>query len=92
MKCLLPLLLLTLAACQPASPSLWHHGQSDYVICLAPDASESEVKAAEVLQDYLAQAGGVELPIVRDSSDATHRIFLGSAFQRETLSEASVHY
>lgn len=45
-------------------------GRSKYAICLSPQASPSEKRAAAELQTYLEQMTGVRLPIV---SDRRHR-------------------
>lgn len=94
MKKLVPFLLLSLScfACQESSLTLWSQGHSDYVIYLSADATEPEVKAAEILQTYLARSSEVKLPIVQDSSQSDYRIFMGTDFQLEETAESSVHY
>ena len=47
-------------------------------IVVAQDAIESEVFAAEELRQFLGQAGGAELPVVRESDRPNRHIFVGA--------------
>src|SRR5580700_6828990 len=57
-------LLCALAVgCFAANPRLVENGKSKYSIVIAPDASQSERRAAEELQKFLEQMSGARLPI-----------------------------
>lgn len=61
---------------------------SKYRIVIPSSPSEHELKAADVLQDYLLQISGAALPIIKaGKSDYAHEIILG---QNERLDELNI--
>lgn len=62
------------------------NGVSNYEIVFMGEATESEYTSAELLQDYLQQISGTNLPIVDESSQTQgkHKIYLGN-IQEEQL-------
>ena len=62
------------ASAQPAGVNL--AAMADWDIVIAAGASVSEVYAAREFQQYFHQAGGPELPIVRQSQRADRHVFI----------------
>ena len=60
-----------------ASNVLFKNGKSKYQIAISADASSSEQTAAEELQAYIKQIGGVELPITNSLNSNGPKIFVG---------------
>ena len=60
-----------------ASNVLFKNGKSKYQIAISAEASSSEQTAAEELQAYIKQIGGVELPITNSLSSNAPKIFVG---------------
>lgn len=56
---------------------LFDNGKSDYAIVLAPDASKTEIKAAEELQYYTMKISGVKLPLIKQDTRPTKQIVIG---------------
>ena len=83
--------LLAISCCLPPSLQaaelvLADHGQSDYRIVIADNASPSTRYAAAELQMFLAQISGVKLPIAGDrEGPAAHEIILGQSGRLEKL-------
>jgi hypothetical protein len=49
--------------------TMFHDGQTEYVIAIGENASQAEQAAAGVLQDYLSEISGARLPIVDTHAD-----------------------
>lgn len=73
------LTIFTVFACVPHKNTLFSEGKSDYSIVLCDNASASEQTAAEELQSYLQQIGGVTLPIIgcKQLAEGQKHIFVG---------------
>lgn len=86
------LLVLILASCKMDGISLVHQGQSDYEIVFMGDASENQYKSAEILQQYLRDISGVELPLVDESSQDTkkNQLFVGNILDKNLGKEEIV--
>lgn len=89
---LLSLLTVLFTSCQSSSSiSLVSGGNSDYTITLAENADDLEVKAAEVLQDYLHQISGVELAISKENGPGK-KILIGQSEEAEKLDKNTITY
>ncbi|MFQ7112397.1 DUF4838 domain-containing protein [Hallella bergensis] len=81
MKYALLTLFLVLMRCTSSFAAgerwLFNDGHSDYDIVVAPEASISELKAAEDLKDYLKQVGNVEVAISRSLNGTGAHIYIG---------------
>lgn len=88
MKILPPLFFLGILSsffptCQTStSITLIHAGLSDYTITLPTNPDTFEIKAAEVLKDYLQQISGVDLIIAKEAAEGK-MIWIGQAAQLE---------
>lgn len=73
------LILIALLCCQMKANAayLFKNGHSDYDIVLSSLASPTEKKAAQELQQYIAEISGVTLPMSQKSS-AKYHIFIGN--------------
>jgi len=56
---------------------LFKDGHSDYDIVISNQASATEIKAANELQDYVRQIGNVVLPISRNPNAAGQHVYIG---------------
>ena len=66
--------------------TLVHDGRSKYSIVLAPDASPSEQRGAEELQQFIQQISGARLPITTDPAGAgDHAILVGKSPALDSL-------
>lgn len=69
-----------LFSCQEGPLLLADRGQSDYVIVVSPEATESEQHAAREFSRLLALSSGVTLPVVLDTeSSRRHEIRIGAS-------------
>ena len=86
------LALSTLFSCQ-SSPSikLVDNGQSEYTINILEQATKSEIKAAEVLQNYLQQISGAELAIMKGQTEGK-KIVIGQIGEAENTQESTISY
>lgn len=88
----LGILTITLFSCQSSSSIfLVNNGQSEYTITLAEQASDPEIRAAEVLKDYLQQISGAELAISKGEVDGK-KIFIGQIEEPENSQKSTVSY
>lgn len=78
------LFLIILSTMNSFSLTLIESGKSSYVIVLARNPAKHELKAAQVLQQYLQEISGVLIPIKDDStSESPFEIVLGSTQRTE---------
>jgi len=76
-KTILYVCLLVFYACDPSNPvKLVSNGKSDYVIVIPLDPNKQEQRAAAMLQDYLQQVSGCNLPVVNRVENGTKGIFI----------------
>lgn len=73
-----------LFSCQEGPLLLADQGQSDYVIVVSPEATESEQHAAREFSRLLALSSGVTLPVVLDTeSSRRHEIRIGASLRTD---------
>ena len=85
-------LAIMLFSCQSSSSiTLVHNGHSEYTITLAEQASAQEIKAAEVLKEYLQQISGAEFAITKAEVTAKN-IQIGLADETKDFQEGTVSY
>ncbi len=67
-------------SCTEDRLQIFDNGKSDYEIVVLGEATESQYRSAELLQEYLQKISGVALDIVDESSqDASkHKIYVGN--------------
>lgn len=86
------LALSTLFSCQSApSIKLVDNGQSEYTINILEQATKSELKAAEVLQNYLQQISGAELAIMKGETEGK-KIVIGQIGEAENTQKSTISY
>ncbi|MBQ6474345.1 MAG: DUF4838 domain-containing protein [Victivallales bacterium] len=73
------LLLLCWIAMRCSALPLFSKGQSDWRMEVSPEASATELYAAEELRTYLQKIGGVELPLGRQVTGRPRTIAIGTA-------------
>lgn len=72
-------LFIVLNSMHSFSLTLVEHGKSLYTIIVSVNAGKSDLKAAEVLQQYLQKMSGVLIPVKDDSSpEGPYEILVGS--------------
>ncbi len=72
-------MLILLSAMNSFSLTLVENGKSLYTIIVSGNAGKSDLKAAEVLQQYIREMSGVLIPVKDDSnSESPFEILLGS--------------
>lgn len=69
--------LLGLWTMMQTGNAIFRDGESEYVIYVDADASQTEQVAAEELQHYLHEIGSVELPITSDNTIKNPKIVVG---------------
>ena len=82
MKCrkfLLALAVALVSICPVMAGKLFKAGKSRYAIVVAKDASQSELTAAEELQEYIYKISGAKLTLISEDKAAEHKryIFVG---------------
>ncbi|WP_034040520.1 DUF4838 domain-containing protein [Wocania ichthyoenteri] len=89
LKCLLIVFLIS--SCEDKNITLIKNSVSDYEIVFLGEATKSEYKSAEILQNYLQKISGVSLDIVDESSQNTnkHKIYVGNVLG-EALSQHQI--
>ncbi|RYD57604.1 MAG: DUF4838 domain-containing protein [Sphingobacteriales bacterium] len=65
---------------------LIRNNRSDYSIILSEEPTKEERRAADILQEHILKATKVKLPIVTESQETKHGIYLGNT-ERYTVSE-----
>ncbi|MCK0188349.1 DUF4838 domain-containing protein [Arenibacter sp. F20364] len=74
------LILSILTSCEKDGIELVRDGQSDYEIVFMGSATEGQYKSAEILQKYILDISGVELPLVDESSQdiKKNKLYIGN--------------
>ena len=72
-------LLTFLSSCKGTSQeiTLVRNGSSEYKIVIPAEPSALETKSAKVLQKYILEVSGKELPVVRGSAAGNSAIYIG---------------
>lgn len=91
-SCLFSLLVLLFACQTSADITLVNNGKSKYVISIPEDASESLTKASEMLQKYLLQIGGVNIPISNEVEEEGKLIHVGVQGSDKETTEHTISY
>ena len=73
------LIVLLVSSCENKNITLVNNSVSDYEIVFLGEATKSEYKSAEILQNYLQKISDVKLDIVDESSQNAnkHKIYVG---------------
>jgi len=80
LKCFSGLLILVVISCDSNTIEIVNNGKSNYEIVVSSNASKSDVKSAEELQNYINKISKVSLEIVDENSQDTkkHKIYIGN--------------
>ncbi|MEM9647624.1 MAG: DUF4838 domain-containing protein, partial [Bacteroidota bacterium] len=80
---------LAMLSCGKGNLTLAKNGETDFEIVHLDNASESQYKSAQILQQHLHEIGGAQLEIVSESSQTAGRqkIYLGNIKEKSLISE-----
>ncbi|MEX0291424.1 MAG: DUF4838 domain-containing protein [Flavobacteriaceae bacterium] len=87
-------LLFFIISCEDNTLKITENGTSAYEILYSDSATESEVKAAEILQQYISEISGVTLELRKetDQKENKKKIYIGNLDKKELRpQEISIH-